>query len=56
MTEPAAGWYHDPSDAGAWRWWDGATWTDHIRSKDEAAQPAQTGPAVIVQPSPSHQR
>src|SRR4051812_28668149 len=36
MTEPAAGWYHDPADAGAWRWWDGATWTDHVRAADDA--------------------
>ncbi|MEO8094607.1 MAG: DUF2510 domain-containing protein [Pseudolysinimonas sp.] len=52
MTAPAAGWYHDPADSGAyWRWWDGATWTDHIRAKDEGAQ---TAPNVVVEPVPAH--
>jgi hypothetical protein len=61
MTEPAAGWYHDPADAGAWRWWDGASWTDHVRPMAEAAVaadpvpapapgPAQVGPQTIPQP------
>ncbi|MGE3192254.1 MAG: DUF2510 domain-containing protein [Microbacteriaceae bacterium] len=47
MTEPAAGWYHDPADAGAWRWWDGASWTDHVRPMTEQA--TATGPV------PAHQ-
>jgi hypothetical protein len=51
MTAPAAGWYHDPADAGAWRWWDGAAWTDHIRPVEQAAQPA---PAVVIEPVPTH--
>ena len=51
ITEPAAGWYHDPSDAGAWRWWDGAAWTDHVRASDGVA----TAPALhAVPPIPSH--
>ena len=53
MTEPAAGWYHDPADAGAWRWWDGATWTDHVRPTAEAA-PLTTGPASRIEPVPTH--
>lgn len=66
MTEPAAGWYHDPADAGAWRWWDGASWTDHVRPMAAAAAvaaesqpdpepardsaPVQVGPQTIPQP------
>jgi hypothetical protein len=51
MTEPAAGWYHDPADAGAWRWWDGSSWTDHVRPMTDAvattgAVPAQQAPAT----------
>lgn len=26
---PPAGWYVDPHDQRAWRWWDGANWTNH---------------------------
>lgn len=47
MTEPAAGWYHDPADAGAWRWWDGASWTDHVRPMTEQA--TATGPVPAAQ-------
>ncbi len=28
---PPAGWYTDPWDATATRWWDGATWTGHTK-------------------------
>jgi hypothetical protein len=59
MTEPAAGWYHDPSDAGAWRWWDGASWTDHVRASDGVATapalhavPPMSGPVQVIQPEP----
>jgi hypothetical protein len=40
---PAAGWYGDPSDAGALRWWDGGSWTDHVRP---AAEPVVAQPVV----------
>ena len=43
-TTPAAGWYHDPSDSGTWRWWDGVSWTDHVRP---VAEPA---PVVMAVP------
>jgi hypothetical protein len=52
MTEPAAGWYHDPADAGAWRWWDGSTWTDHVRPVEDAVQAAPAG--VVIEPVPTH--
>jgi hypothetical protein len=28
---PAA-WYPDPAGGGGWRWWDGSTWTAHVRA------------------------
>jgi Protein of unknown function (DUF2510) len=59
MTEPAAGWYHDPSDAGAWRWWDGGAWTDHVRASDGVATapalhavPPISGAVQIIVPEP----
>jgi len=41
---PAAGWYPDPNDSGSWRWWDGGTWTSHVRPKEE------TAPIAVAQP------
>ncbi len=50
MTTPAAGWYHDPSDSRAWRWWDGETWTAHVRPVEETApvavQPVAVAPVI----------
>lgn len=36
----AAGWYADPRDQQAWRWWDGATWTEHTHTAHAQAVPA----------------
>ncbi|MBG6054135.1 hypothetical protein IWX81_000525 [Salinibacterium sp. CAN_S4] len=29
---PVAGWYRDPVDSRAARWWDGLAWTGHTRN------------------------
>jgi hypothetical protein len=29
-VNPAPGWYVDPAGAGAWRWWNGVDWTEHV--------------------------
>ncbi len=29
---PPAGWYADPHAPGQWRWWNGAAWTDDVRT------------------------
>jgi hypothetical protein len=50
MTAPAEGWYQDPADAGAWRWWDGTSWTDHIRPVEELPQ----SQPVPIQAVPVH--
>lgn len=48
---PAAGWYPDPSDSGFWRWWDGGTWTDHVRP-NEHTEPTPIIAAVPQQFEP----
>ncbi len=30
-TPPPPGWYLDPGGSGSRRWWDGRTWTEHLR-------------------------
>jgi len=47
MTTNAAppGWHPDPSNpGGAMRWWDGATWTEHIQ---QPPAPAYVPPAAV---------
>lgn len=44
---PRAGWYPDPADAAAQRWWDGAGWTSYTRPVVEIPTPAEP-----VAPSP----
>ena len=57
---PAAGWYPDPADPNAKRWWSGAGWTDHVQSAPVAPVPIPVMPdaplpaavqPVVVQPA-----
>lgn len=41
-----AGWYADPGNARAMRWWDGQQWTDHVHATPD--------PAAVYQPEPTH--
>lgn len=36
LSGPNAGWYDDPQRPGSTRYWDGAGWTEHTRSKEPA--------------------
>src|SRR5690606_31616173 len=45
LTDPAPGWYRDPAGIAAYRWWDGATWTEGTH-RGEPVEP------VVVQPAP----
>ncbi|HEX7834146.1 MAG TPA: DUF2510 domain-containing protein, partial [Pseudolysinimonas sp.] len=42
----AAGWYPDPADASALRWWSGETWTEHSSPAVHSA-----GAAVAAEPA-----
>lgn len=51
MTDQAtrvvsAGWYQDPASSTQVRWWNGVSWTEHVREKPGAGQ-AVTGQAAI---------
>ncbi|WP_056011227.1 DUF2510 domain-containing protein [Agromyces sp. Root1464] len=45
-----AGWYPDPSDATAQRWWNGAQWTEHVAPAAPVAPVEQAAPAPSVPP------
>ena len=51
-TQP--GWYDDPEDASAQRYWDGQTWTPHRRRKPRSVQsPAPSAPPPPPVPAPA---
>ena len=43
---PAPGWYDDPSQPGAQRWWDGTQWTQQTQASQNSPAVAQGGYAV----------
>jgi protease PrsW len=46
---PPPGWYADPRQPGAWRWWDGRGWTDYVhRTGRPPRLPAWLSAPVIV--------
>ncbi|GEM_PF-3521102 len=46
MGSPSAGWYPDPQEGGAQRWWDGQRWTEAVRRVAGAQAPGPPEPAV----------
>jgi uncharacterized Tic20 family protein len=42
--QPSPGWYDDPHDPGAQRWWDGVRWSEHTQRKGG-------GPAFVGGPA-----
>ena len=49
MSEPAEGWYADPTGAAQLRWWDGHAWTQYVEPYE--ATPAQSETAEAT-PAP----
>ena len=45
VTPPQAGWYADPENASAERWWNGSGWSDHKR---DATSASATAPVVAA--------
>ena len=45
MTNPAPGWYEDPSDSSQQRYWDGNAWTQDVQANPDA-------PSLIVATAP----
>lgn len=46
MSEPAEGWYADPTGAAQLRWWDGHAWTQYVEPYE--ATPAQSETAEAI--------
>ena len=47
MTDTPAGWYPDPTNASAQRYWDGSAWTDHTAARQAVGQ---VGPVGVFDP------
>ena len=43
IITPQAGWYPDPTDSRAYRWWSGGAWTDHLTAAPSAESVWATG-------------
>ncbi len=52
MTTPQPGWYDDPQDANARRYWDGQQWTSHRQRKPNPQAPAAATPSPPPERTP----
>lgn len=50
---PAAGWYADPLQRAELRWYDGATWTEHVRTGPVVGVDPIAAPAPVAATSPT---
>ena len=51
MTELAPGWYPDPDDSMARRYWDGATWSGPLSAFEPVTAPSSLPPAATPAPT-----
>ena len=52
MTTPQPGWYDDPHDSNAQRYWDGQDWTPHRQRKPISRTTPPPVPRPTVPPPP----
>lgn len=46
MSEPAEGWYADPTGAAQLRWWDGHVWTQYVEPYEATPEQSETAEAI----------
>lgn len=46
MSEPAEGWYADPTGAAQLRWWDGHAWTQYVKPYEAIPEQSETAEAI----------
>ena len=46
MSEPAEGWYADPTGAAQLRWWDGHAWTQYVEPYEAIPEQSETAEAI----------
>ena len=46
MSEPAEGWYADPTGAAQLRWWDGDAWTQYVEPYEAIPEQSETAEAI----------
>ena len=46
MSEPAEGWYADPTGAAQLRWWDGHAWTQYVEPYEATSAQSETAEAI----------
>lgn len=49
MSEPAEGWYADPTGAAQLRWWDGHAWTQYVEPYEATPAQSETAGATPAQ-------